>query len=236
MRFGGRLRIMRKQSGLRLVDLAERTGLSYSYLSQLETGSRIRPSDSVLEALGRALNVHVDELRAWVEEDVPRDRVEDLRSLAVRNIRWLEEISSVLSDETSIQKIITRFLEQEYLKAIKSATKNQGLNADIGLLLSGISAHREVIKEEMDASEEKGLSADVGEPIISIHEFVRELKLLNDRLTHLNRSKEVEELAFEIESLGERGVEFIREQIKIAKRYFGKSPAKELPDEIGGTN
>jgi|GEM_PF-2713003 len=56
--------MMRKQSGLRLVDLAERTGLSYSYLSQLETGSRMRPSDSALEALGRSLNVNVDELRA----------------------------------------------------------------------------------------------------------------------------------------------------------------------------
>ena len=141
-----------------------------------------------------------------MEEDVSRDRAEDLRSLAVRNIRWLEEISSVLSDETSREKIITRFLEEECLKAIKS----QRFAADTELLLPGISTHREVIKEEMGASGEKDPSADIREFAMVIYNLIHELKRLNDRLIHVDRSKEVEELALEIESLGEMGVEFIR--------------------------
>jgi transcriptional regulator with XRE-family HTH domain len=54
-----RLRTLRRSRGLSQIDLAEKAGLSQSYLSRLEQGVLANPSSSVLERLADALGVHV---------------------------------------------------------------------------------------------------------------------------------------------------------------------------------
>ena len=53
---GSRLRVMRRERGWRLEDLAERTGLSKAYLSRLESGER-QPSLTALFGVARAYGV-----------------------------------------------------------------------------------------------------------------------------------------------------------------------------------
>jgi transcriptional regulator with XRE-family HTH domain len=58
---GRRLRALRKQRGMKLIQLAEITGISVSTLSRLESGGR-RPTLELLLPLARAHQVSVDEL------------------------------------------------------------------------------------------------------------------------------------------------------------------------------
>lgn len=63
--FGSYLRQLRKDRGLTLKELEKLAGLSYSYLSQLETGSRGtkgRPLPDVLDKLAGPLRVSYSEL------------------------------------------------------------------------------------------------------------------------------------------------------------------------------
>ena len=53
---GSRLRLLRRERGWRLEDLAERTGLSKAYLSRLESGER-QPSLTALFGVARAYGV-----------------------------------------------------------------------------------------------------------------------------------------------------------------------------------
>ena len=61
MEIGIRIRELRKQRGMTLVGVAERTGLSASLLSMVERG-RTSPSIGTLVAVARALGVHMSEL------------------------------------------------------------------------------------------------------------------------------------------------------------------------------
>jgi transcriptional regulator with XRE-family HTH domain len=62
---GGFIRAQRTASGLSLRELAERTGVSNAYLSQLEHG-RHEPSLTVLSAVARALGVSLELLLARI--------------------------------------------------------------------------------------------------------------------------------------------------------------------------
>jgi len=59
--FGRRLRALREAAGKSQGDLADRAGLSRTYLNQLEAGKR-DPSLSTLMRLAQALNVKLEAL------------------------------------------------------------------------------------------------------------------------------------------------------------------------------
>lgn len=59
---GARLRELRDERNLGLRELARRTGVSPSFLSEIESGRR-SPSDTVLEKLTTELEVNAEELR-----------------------------------------------------------------------------------------------------------------------------------------------------------------------------
>jgi transcriptional regulator with XRE-family HTH domain len=63
--FGRRLKARREELGLSRRDLVEASGLSYPYVSQLETGYRL-PSHSALAALAQALELSPSELSASI--------------------------------------------------------------------------------------------------------------------------------------------------------------------------
>jgi transcriptional regulator with XRE-family HTH domain len=66
MRLQERIKEVRTQFDLTLKDLADRTGLSVSYLSDIERG-RTNPSLGTLEALAMALDMSVIDLLTGVE-------------------------------------------------------------------------------------------------------------------------------------------------------------------------
>lgn len=77
---GPRLRRLRTARGLTLAELSERTGLSLSALSRLETGRR-QPTLDVLIPLANSYRVSLDRLVAAPETGDPRVRLE-ARTLA----------------------------------------------------------------------------------------------------------------------------------------------------------
>jgi transcriptional regulator with XRE-family HTH domain len=66
------LRDGREALGMSRRDLADATGLSYPYISQLETADR-RPSPEVMHVLARTLGVDPTRLFATLTPDMPRD-------------------------------------------------------------------------------------------------------------------------------------------------------------------
>ena len=53
--FKNNVKKFRKEREMRLIDLAEKSGISVGYLSHLENGSRANPSREVMESIAFAL-------------------------------------------------------------------------------------------------------------------------------------------------------------------------------------
>lgn len=85
--FADTLRALRERQGMSRADLAGASGLSYPYVSQLETGLR-KPSRKAAAELARALSVHPLDFEATIPanesdpEDVRRSSAESARVLA----------------------------------------------------------------------------------------------------------------------------------------------------------
>ena len=60
--FGTNLKAIMKQKEMNQIELAEKSGLGYSYLSQLMTGYRSNPSYDLIKKLANALDVKASEL------------------------------------------------------------------------------------------------------------------------------------------------------------------------------
>ncbi len=60
--FGSYLRSRRESLGLTRQRVADRSGLSYAYIAQLESGAKSRPSAGALEQLAAGLEIPVEEL------------------------------------------------------------------------------------------------------------------------------------------------------------------------------
>ena len=59
---GEKIKFFREEQNLSLADLAEKTGLSPTYISNLENEQKTNPSKSVMEKLAKHLNKSVTEL------------------------------------------------------------------------------------------------------------------------------------------------------------------------------
>lgn len=66
MKVGGELRRLRKNSRLTLVEIGEKTGLSVSFLSDIERG-RTKPSLDTLEKLAAVYQVNVNDILKGAE-------------------------------------------------------------------------------------------------------------------------------------------------------------------------
>ena len=75
---GPRLRALRKRRGVTLEQLGERTGISVSTLSRLESGGR-KPTLELLLRLARAHEVPLDQLINDATTTDPRVRSEPMR-------------------------------------------------------------------------------------------------------------------------------------------------------------
>ena len=70
---GPRLRTAREEQGERLVDVAEKAGISPQYLSEIERG-RKEPSSEMIAAVTGALGLSLDDLLIGIASDVRRVR------------------------------------------------------------------------------------------------------------------------------------------------------------------
>jgi transcriptional regulator with XRE-family HTH domain len=70
---GPRLRATREEQGERLVDTAEKAGISPQYLSEIERG-RKEPSSEMIAAVAGALGLDLADLLIGVASDVRRHR------------------------------------------------------------------------------------------------------------------------------------------------------------------
>ena len=75
---GPRLRTTREEQGERLVDTAEKAGISPQYLSEIERG-RKEPSSEMIAAVAGALGLDLADLLIGVASDVRRRRVATAR-------------------------------------------------------------------------------------------------------------------------------------------------------------
>lgn len=84
---GDHLREQRRQAQLSLRQLAEQTGVSNPYLSQIERGVR-RPSAEVLQQIAKALRVSAESLyvRAGILD------VDESRTRAVEDAIWMDPL------------------------------------------------------------------------------------------------------------------------------------------------
>nr|WP_042183493.1 helix-turn-helix transcriptional regulator [Kibdelosporangium sp. MJ126-NF4]CEL15555.1 helix-turn-helix domain protein [Kibdelosporangium sp. MJ126-NF4]CTQ98220.1 helix-turn-helix domain protein [Kibdelosporangium sp. MJ126-NF4] len=71
---GRNLRAAREEQGGRLVDIAERAGISPQYLSEMERG-RKEPSSEMIAAVTGALGIELADLLIGIVGDVRRRRV-----------------------------------------------------------------------------------------------------------------------------------------------------------------
>ncbi len=87
LEYGTPLRRLRDDLGVTLTDLAERAGISPSYLSELERGLK-RPSTDVLARLAEALGMSPSTLLAYIESmtslEGERAKVEEEEGVALR--------------------------------------------------------------------------------------------------------------------------------------------------------
>lgn len=63
--FGSRLRRLREERGWSISRLAQRSGVTQSYLSQIESGKRQTPGMDTLTSLARALETTMDDLTGF---------------------------------------------------------------------------------------------------------------------------------------------------------------------------
>ncbi|ONI75238.1 transcriptional regulator [Actinosynnema sp. ALI-1.44] len=79
---GRKLRAIRDEQGGRLVDVAERAGISPQYLSEIERG-RKEPSSEMISAVAGALGVGLADLLVGVAGDVRRHTSTSVAPLAM---------------------------------------------------------------------------------------------------------------------------------------------------------
>lgn len=60
--YNNKIKMYRKESGLKLKDVAERCGISVGYLCHLEKGTRSNPSKEIMENIAIALDKTIQEI------------------------------------------------------------------------------------------------------------------------------------------------------------------------------
>jgi len=88
MTFGQRLRELRKAKGVTQRSLANRIGVSFTYLSKLENDAMQPPSEATITAIAEALDADADELFGLAKK-VPAEFLEHINPEVIKLIRAL---------------------------------------------------------------------------------------------------------------------------------------------------
>lgn len=60
--YQNRMKIIRREKGITLTEIANRTGISIGYLSHLEKGTRKNPSIEIMDKIAKVLDKSVSEV------------------------------------------------------------------------------------------------------------------------------------------------------------------------------
>jgi PAS domain S-box-containing protein len=104
MTFGQRLRELRKAKSMTQRELAEKTGISFAYVSKLETGAMPPPREKIILTLAKVLDANhadMDELFGLAKK-MPSDLREQIDTEMIRRLRSFED-----KKETRIHAIAT---------------------------------------------------------------------------------------------------------------------------------
>ena len=92
MTFGQRLKELRQAKSMTQSELAEKTGISFAYVSKLETGTKSPPRENIIIALVKALginNVGMDELFGLANK-LPSDLRKQVDTETIRMLRTIK--------------------------------------------------------------------------------------------------------------------------------------------------
>lgn len=104
MKFNERLKELRKAAGLTQAQLAKLSGVSYSYVTKLESGESDNPTREILEAIGAVLNVPLSAIYDFgdtIDKEKPPAKGEELLKTNTVHIvgRDGTNITKTLTDE-----------------------------------------------------------------------------------------------------------------------------------------
>src|SRR4030042_5940062 len=88
VKFGQRLRQLRKAKRMSQRELAKKVGINFTYLSKLETGVMPCPRGKVILALAKALDTDPEELFGLARK-IPSDIIEQLNTETIKGLRSL---------------------------------------------------------------------------------------------------------------------------------------------------
>lgn len=94
MTFGERVRARRESLGYTLAQVAEKIGVSEATMQRYESGVIKNPTQPKIAALARALNVDVNFLMAWEQEDTPLSLPYNLLPIRRKRVRLLGPIAA----------------------------------------------------------------------------------------------------------------------------------------------
>ncbi|MCB0556900.1 MAG: helix-turn-helix transcriptional regulator [Phaeodactylibacter sp.] len=95
MNLGNTLKSLRKEKGFKQAELAKLSGISQSYLSEIENNKKL-PDIEMLETIGNTLGLPVVAifLRAFNKEDMPSEGKEHIINNIKQSIERLETLLS----------------------------------------------------------------------------------------------------------------------------------------------
>jgi transcriptional regulator with XRE-family HTH domain len=114
--FGERMRIARRTRGLTLREVSEATGISITYLSDLERGTLANPTLDKLVLIGRALQVPIAQL-VGADEEVGTDASEIPDALA--GLTSMPQFSEAIALEAKRWRTTPAVVEREWLNALQ---------------------------------------------------------------------------------------------------------------------
>jgi repressor LexA len=94
MTFGERVKAQREHMGMTLAQVADKVGVSEATMQRYESGVIKNPAQPKIAALARALNVDVNYLMAWDQDDSPATLPYDLLPVRRKRVRLLGNIAA----------------------------------------------------------------------------------------------------------------------------------------------
>jgi len=127
MTFGQRLRELRKAKGMTQRELAQKTGISFAYVSKLETGVMPPPRQKIILALAKVLganNEDTDELFGLAKK-MPSDLLKHVDTQMIKMLRSLMH-----GEETPVHELATLWRRIAELQASETQGTRPGRQED----------------------------------------------------------------------------------------------------------
>ena len=203
MELGWYVRLRRRELGLSVTALAEKAGMSQSYLSQIETGDRGNPSPESLRSLAEALEVSPRELESLVEMN--RGEVKRLRVAVTSSRKVIIKLPKLISDvERQVGVMESLLMAGEHVRW----------------------ATADVVRDSFEQERSVRASADkLGKLAVELRAMNRELPSALERLastfTVPRYPEHIEGLIQRVDNLGDDGLDFLTQTVEGIEKLVG---------------